>query len=100
MVEHALQFQLAHAGFEPVGVFLDCSGGGFIVLALSQIEQLGGVRDAFGGAVDFFQLGGKLGAFAAELASFVGVLPDGGIFQLADYFFEPFFLGVVLKETP
>ena len=100
MVEHALQFQLAHAGFETVGVLLDRSGGGFIVLALGQIEQLGGVGDAFGGAVDLFQLGGKLGAFAAELTGLVGVLPDGRIFQLASYLFEAFLLGVVLKETP
>jgi hypothetical protein len=99
-VEHALQFQLAHAGFETVGVFLDFSGGGFVVLALSELEQLGGVGDALGGAVDFLQLGGELGAFAAELPGLVGVLPDGGVFQLAGYFFEPFLLGVVLKETP
>jgi hypothetical protein len=100
VVEHALQFQLPHAGFEAVGVFLDCGGGGFVVLAFSEIEQLGGVGDAFRGAVDFFQLGGELDALAAELASLVRVLPDRGVFQLPGYFFEPFFLDVVLKETP
>jgi hypothetical protein len=99
-VEHALQFQLAHAGFEAVGVFLDFGGSGFVVLAFSEIEQLGGVGDALGGAVDFLELGGELGAFAAQLPCLVGVLPDGGLFQLAAYFFEPFLLGVVLKETP
>ena len=99
-MEHALQFQLAHAGFEPVGILLDFSGGGFVVLALSELEQLGRIGDALRGAVDLFELSGKLGAFAAELAGFIGVLPDGGLFQLARYFFEPFLLGVVLKETP
>ena len=99
-MEHALQFQLAHAGFEPVGILLDFSGGGFVVLALSELEQLGGVGDAFGGAVDLLQLGGELGAFAAELPGLVGVLPDGGVFQLAIDLFESLLLGVVLKETP
>jgi hypothetical protein len=99
-VEHALQFQLAHAGFEPIGVLLDFGGGGFVILAFGELEQLGGVGDALGGAVDFLELGGELGAFAAQLPGLVRVLPDGGIFQLEAYFFEPFLLGVVLKETP
>ncbi len=99
-VEHALQFELAHAGFEAVGVLLDVGGGGLVVLAFGELEQLGGVGDAFGGAVDLFELSGKLGAFAAELACSIGVLPDGRVFQLAGYFFEPFLLDVVLKETP
>ena len=100
MVEHALQFELAHAGFQAVGVLLDVGGGALVVLAFGELEQLGGVGDRFGGAVDFVQLGGKLGAFAAQLSCFVGVLPDGGLFELARYFFEAFLLGVVLKETP
>jgi hypothetical protein len=99
-VEHALQLELAHAGFEAVGILLDGGGGGFVVLAFGELEKLGRIRDAFGCTVDFFELGGKLGAFAAELTGLVGVLPDGGVFQLAGYFFEPFLLGVVLKETP
>jgi hypothetical protein len=99
-MEHALQFELAYARFEPVGILLDFGGGGGVVLAFSELEQFGGVRDPFGRGVDFFELGSKLGAFAAELASLVGVLPDGRVFQLAGYFFEALFLGVVLKETP
>ena len=81
-MEHALQFQLAHAGFEPVGILLDFSGGGFVVLALSELEQLGGVGDAFGGAVDLLQLGGELGAFAPQLLCLLGLLPDGRVFEL------------------
>jgi hypothetical protein len=99
-VEHALQFQLAHAGFEPVGILLDFSGGGFVILAFGELEQLGGVGNPFRRAVDFLQLGGELGAFATQLPGLVSVLPDGGVFQLAGYFFEPFLLDVVLKETP
>jgi hypothetical protein len=99
-VEHALQFELSHAGFEAVGIFLNVGRSGFVVLAFGKLEQLSGIGDALGRAVDLFELSGELGAFAAELAGFIGVLPDGGVFQLAGYFFEPFLLGVVLKETP
>ena len=83
-----------------MGVLLDLRGRGFVVLALGEIEQLRGVGDGFGDAVELVELGGELGAFAAELSRFVRVLPDGGVFQLAGYFFQALFLGVVLKGTP
>ncbi len=99
-MEHALQLEFAHAGFEPVGILLDVGSGAFVVLAFGELEKLGRIGDAFRGAVDLFELGSELGAFTAELARLIGVLPDGGVFQLAGYFFEALFLGVVLKETP
>jgi hypothetical protein len=99
-VEHPLQLELAHAVFEAGGVLLDIGGGALVVLALGELEQLRGSGDGIGGAVQLFELGGELGAFAAELPGLVRVLPDGRIFQLADYLFEALFLVVVLKETP
>lgn len=99
-VEHALQFELAHAAFEAIRVFLNIGGGAFVVLALGELEQLCRVGDGLGGAVDLFELGRKLRALAAQVSGFIGVLPDGRIFELAGYFFESFLLGVVLKETP
>jgi hypothetical protein len=99
-MEHALELELAHPGFEAIGVLLDVGGGRFIVFALGEIEDLDGVGDRLGGAVDLVQLRGKLRAFAAQLPRLVGILPDGGIFELAGYLFEAFLLGVVLKETP
>jgi hypothetical protein len=99
-VEHALQFELAHAPFEARGVFLDLRSHGLVVLAFGELEQFLGVGDGFGGAIQLFQLGGELGAFAAELPGLVRVLPDGRVFQLERYLFEAFFLVVVLKETP
>ena len=99
-VEHALELELAHALFETVGVFLDCSGSRFVVLALGEIEELGRVGNRLRGAVELIELRGKLDAFAAELAGLLGILPDRRIFQLASYLFEAFLLDVVLKETP
>jgi hypothetical protein len=99
-VEHALELELAHALFEIIGVLLDFGGRGFVVFTLGEIQQLGCVGDALRGAVELFELGGELGAFAAELPGLVWVLPDGRLFELAGYFFETFLLGVVLKETP
>jgi hypothetical protein len=99
-VEHALQLKLAHAGFQARGVTLDVLRGALVVLAFRELQELCGIGDGLGGAVELFELGGELRALAAELTGLVGVLPDGRIFQLAGYLFEAFLLGVVLKETP
>jgi hypothetical protein len=98
--EHALQLELAHAAFEARRVTLDVFRGAFVVLALGELEQLRGVGDGLCGAIQLLELRGELRALAAELTCLVGVLPDGRIFQLANYLFEAFFLVVVLKETP
>ena len=99
-MEHALELELAHPLFEVIRVLLDCGSGGFVVLALGEVEQLGRIGNGVGSAIQLFELRGELGAFAAELPGFLGVLPDSGIFQLASYLFEAFLLVVVLKETP
>jgi hypothetical protein len=46
------------------------------------------------------ELGGELGALAAEFLGFVGFLPDRRVFEFPAYFLEAFALEVVLKETP
>ena len=99
-MEHSLELELAHATFEAHGVLLDIGGGRLIVLAFGEIEKLCGVGDGFGRPIQLIELRGELGALAAQLASLVGVLPDGRLFQLANYLFEAFLLVVVLKETP
>jgi hypothetical protein len=99
-MEHALELELAHPTLEAVRILLDFARGRLVVLAFGELEQLGGVGNGGRRAVQLFELRGKPGAFAAELTGFIGVLPDGWIFQLARYLFEAFFLGVVLKETP
>jgi hypothetical protein len=99
-IEHPLQLELAHAAFEAHCVPLDVFRGALVVLALGELEQLRGVGDGLGRAVQLLELRGKLRTLAAELTCLVRVLPDGRIFQLANYLFEAFLLVVVLKETP
>ena len=99
-MKHALQLELAHTAFQAHGIPFDVRGGGFVVLAFGEVEELRGVGDGFRGAVQLLELGGELGALATELAGLLGVLPDGRVFQLAIYLFEAFLLVVVLKETP
>jgi hypothetical protein len=98
--KHALEFQPAHAGFERAGLALDIERRGFIVLALGQVEQLGRIADRGIGAIEVREFRGQARALAAELLGAIGCAPDGRILEFAGYFFETFFLAVVLKETP
>jgi hypothetical protein len=82
-VEHALELEVAHAALDGLRVSLDVCGSGLVVLALGKAEQLRGVGDGFGGAIELIELGSELGALAAELLSLFRLLPDSGVFQLA-----------------
>jgi hypothetical protein len=64
-VKHALELEPAHVGLERLRVALDVAGGGLVVLALCEIEQLRGVRDALGGPLDLRDLSGEARSFAA-----------------------------------
>jgi hypothetical protein len=41
----------------------------------------------------------ELGALLAELLRTIGVVPDAGLFELANYFLQPLVLVVVIKDT-
>jgi hypothetical protein len=99
-MEHALELEIAHAALEPHGIALDILSSGFVLFAFSQLEELGSIRDRLRCAIELSELGAQLGALAPELLRLVGLLPDRGVFQLTVDLFEPFFLVVVLKETP
>jgi hypothetical protein len=89
-----------HLGFERGRFALDVARGGFVVLALGELEQLVRVGDGCGGVVELSELGAQACALATQLLGLVGLVPDAGIFELAADFFQPLFLAVVLKETP
>jgi hypothetical protein len=99
-VKHALELEIAHAAFEARGIALDISGRGFVLFAFGEIEQLCGIGDGLGGAIELSELPAQLRALAPQLLSLVGLLPDCWVLQLAIDLFEAFFLRVVLKETP
>jgi len=98
--EHALELEPAHGAFEVARFALDLTGGRFVVLGLGELEQLGGVGDRMRCAIEFADVGAETRALLAEQLGTLLVGPDRGILEFAVYFFEPFDLLVVLKETP
>jgi hypothetical protein len=99
-IEHALQLEAAHACFEPDSLTLDILRGALVVFAFRELQELRGIGDRLGRAVQLGELGSQLGAFAPELLCLVGLLPDRRVLQLATDLLEALLLGVVLKETP
>jgi len=98
--EHAPQLEVTHLRLEVLRVALDVARRGLIALAGGELEQLAGIADALGGAVDLANLCAQAGTFAPELLCPRGVRPHGRILQLPTHFLEPLLLAVVLKETP
>jgi hypothetical protein len=99
-MEHALQLETAHFGFEPLCVGVDVARGGLVTLALGELEELRCVRYAFGRALDLARVGGEPRPLTSQLLRPFGFGPNGRIFQLAPYLFETLLLEIVLKETP
>jgi hypothetical protein len=98
--KHALEFQPPYAGFQCVGFLFDIARRGFVVLALGELEQLGRVADGGVGTIEFLEFCRQPRTLFPELLGTLGRAPDGRVFEFAAYFFEAFFLAVVLKETP
>jgi hypothetical protein len=91
---------VAHHGFELAGVVLDIARRGFVVLALGQVKQLGGLGDALGGPIDFVDVRRQPRPLPSEFLRALLVRPDRRVLELAPYLLEAFFFRVVLKETP
>jgi hypothetical protein len=100
LVEHALELEPAYIRLESLRVRLDDACGGLVVLALSQLQELGGISDSLAGAIDLLYGRGETRALATQLLRPLLVRPDGWILELAGDFLEPLLLLVVLKETP
>jgi hypothetical protein len=98
--EHALEFQLANPGLDLAGIARDLARRFLIVLGLGQFQQFTGVARRIQRAVKISDFAAQPGALLAQLLGAIGLVPDGGVFQLARYLFEPFLLQVVFKETP
>jgi hypothetical protein len=53
MGEHPLELETAHVRLERHGLGLDVLGSRFVVFALRELQQLGGIGDSLGSLVDF-----------------------------------------------
>ena len=100
MVKHPLQLEMTHGRLQRAGLGFEVARGRLIPFGFSQLEQLGGIGDAFGGALYLLDRGGQARALPAQLLSPLLIGPDGRVLQLAPDLLEALLLPVVLKETP
>jgi hypothetical protein len=98
--EHALELEVAHVGLKALRVALDVARRSLIILRLGELQQLGGVADALGGAIDLPDITAQACALASEFLRAGRIGPYEGVLQLARYFLEALLLEIVLKETP
>jgi hypothetical protein len=97
--KHALEFELLDVALERREVALDGLRRRLVVLFDGQGQQLAGILQAIGDAIeradDLFQAG----ALAPQLLGLVRRVPDRGVFQLPAYLGQALALEVVFKET-
>jgi hypothetical protein len=74
--------------------------GGVVAVGSGHFQQFTGVGQAGGDAIDAADDGIEAGAFAAQFLRAGRIVPDGGAFQFAAYFFQTLTLGDVVKDTP
>ncbi|GAB3048920.1 hypothetical protein GCM10027214_08760 [Stenotrophomonas tumulicola] len=74
--------------------------GVFVLLAFGQLQQFGRFHQAVKDVGDATNGLVQLGTLAAEVLRVFGIVPDVRVFQLPGYFFQAFFLDVVVKDTP
>jgi hypothetical protein len=84
--EHPLQLELADLRLDGGQLALDVARDRLVVIGLGEREQLDGVVDGRGRAVQLLDLGGELGALAAEFLGALGLGPDRRVLELADDF--------------
>ena len=99
VVEHAAEFELAHAAFKGGGVGFDGLHRFFVVFHRGELEQILAVGQAL---VDFLQVHNDAFEGFLFLAKFLGagrVVPDLGVFELLADFDQLFSLGIVVKDT-
>jgi hypothetical protein len=99
-MEHALQLEAPHIGFETLRVLVDVTRGRFVALAFRKLEKLRRVRYAFGSALDLARVRRQPCPLTSQLLRTLRFGPDGRIFQLTPYLLEALLLEIVLKETP
>jgi prepilin-type processing-associated H-X9-DG protein len=74
--------------------------GAFVVFFDGHVEQVAAVAQAVGQFVQGFDDLRQHGALAAQFLGVLGLVPDGGVFQLAVDFDQTLMLLIVVKDTP
>jgi hypothetical protein len=97
--KHALELEMFHCMAELRGIGLDVRDGAAVGLFGRHLEQFAGIAQAVRQLVQAADHLLELGAFLAELLRTIRVVPDAGLFELADYFLQPLVLVVVIKDT-
>ncbi|NIJ70649.1 hypothetical protein FHY09_003126 [Xanthomonas sp. 60] len=71
-----------------------------VLFGFGQLQQLARLGQAIEDAGDAAYGLVQQRALAPQVLGVFGLVPDIGIFEFPRYFFEPFLLGVVVKDTP
>ena len=86
------------------GIALDVRGdrirGVLVVFQFDEVQQLAGADKPFAQAADAVDGLVEQGTFPAQRLCAFGIVPDVWAFEFAIDLFQPFDLGVVVKETP
>jgi hypothetical protein len=98
--EHALELQLADLRLELGQVIGHRLRGVVVAVGDRHFQQVAGVIQPGGQRVDAVDDGVQAGAFAAQFLRARRVVPHGGNFQFAGYFFKAFAFRSVVKDTP
>ena len=98
--EHALELEARDLAFDPVHVLLDRAHHGLVRVGLGQLEQFAGLVQADAQAVEGADHCLELGAFAAQFLRALRLVPDGGVFELAQDFGQALGAALVVKDTP
>ncbi|BCJ05494.1 hypothetical protein PRtIB026_A47060 [Pseudomonas sp. RtIB026] len=78
----------------------DIADGAFVTFFDGHVEQVLAVAKAIGQFVEGFDHLRQHGALAAQGLGVFGLVPDGGVFQLAVYFDQTIMFVIVVKDTP
>jgi hypothetical protein len=78
----------------------DGSYHALVRIGLGEIEQFIGLGDLDSELVEPADDAVELGALASQFLGAFGVLPDGGVFELAQDLGQPLALSVIVKGTP
>jgi len=98
--KHPPELELLDAGCDFVDVFDDGKHGAFVIVGLGHVEQFRGFDESIGIEPDFADGLFQRRAFLAQRLRPLGLVPDGGVFQLAADFFESLYLAIEVKDTP